>query len=39
MKDRVAALGERFEISGPAGGGTRVAATLPLPQAAFADVP
>jgi signal transduction histidine kinase len=29
--DRVSALGGRLEIESPAGGGTRVAATLPLP--------
>jgi signal transduction histidine kinase len=37
MKDRVAALGGRFEIASPPDGGTCVAATLPLAQAAFAD--
>jgi signal transduction histidine kinase len=36
-EDRVAALGGRFEIASPAGGGPRVAATLPLAPAAFAD--
>jgi signal transduction histidine kinase len=30
MKDRVAALGGRFEIRSPAGGGTHVVASLPL---------
>jgi PAS domain S-box-containing protein len=30
MRDRVTALGGRLEIESPAGGGTRVAATLPL---------
>ena len=39
MKDRVAALGGRFEIASPAGGGTCVAAMLPLAQAGFADSP
>jgi PAS domain S-box-containing protein len=39
MKDRVAALGGRLEIASPAGGGTCVAAMLPLAQAAFADSP
>jgi GAF domain-containing protein len=32
MGDRVSALGGRLEIESPAGGGTRVAATLPLAQ-------
>jgi signal transduction histidine kinase len=35
MKDRVAALGGRFGLSSPAGGGTCVVATLPLSQQAF----
>jgi PAS domain S-box-containing protein len=39
MKDRVAALGGRFEIASPPGGGTCIAATLPLGQAGFADSP
>ena len=30
MRDRVTALGGRLEIESPAGGGTLVAATLPL---------
>ena len=29
LADRVAAVGGRFGVSGPAGGGTRVTATLP----------
>jgi PAS domain S-box-containing protein len=39
MKDRVAALGGRLEITSPAGGGTCVAANLPLAQPAVADSP
>jgi GAF domain-containing protein len=39
MKDRVAALGGHVEITSPAGGGTCVAVTLPLPQTALADSP
>ena len=31
MRDRVTTLGGRLEIESPAGGGTLVAATLPLP--------
>ena len=30
LDDRVAALGGRLEIESPPGGGTRIAATLPL---------
>ena len=33
MTDRVTALGGRLEIESPAGGGTLVAATLPLSPA------
>ena len=33
MRDRVAALGGRLEIDSPAGGGTLLAATLPLSTA------
>jgi signal transduction histidine kinase len=31
LRDRVTALGGRLEIESPAGAGTLVAATLPLP--------
>jgi PAS domain S-box-containing protein len=34
MSDRVTALGGRLEIDSPAGGGTRLTATLPLPGGA-----
>jgi signal transduction histidine kinase len=30
LRDRVTTLGGRLEVESPAGGGTRVAATLPL---------
>jgi signal transduction histidine kinase len=33
MGDRMTALGGRLELDSPIGGGTRVAATLPLPAA------
>ncbi len=31
IRDRVSALGGRLDIDSPPGGGTRLAATLPLP--------
>jgi signal transduction histidine kinase len=39
LADRATALGGRLEIASPASGGTLVSATLPLAQAALADVP
>ena len=39
MSDRAAALGGRFKIDSPAGGGTLVAATLPLQPAARRERP